>query len=127
MLTSKQTNLKPLLESKTGVHLTAYLVNRGDLADLKFQLRNTIHETSGWLKSVMSPNGQKKFLEPLIWLLCNARVFKQIKGNIGIFRSENSFRILNIPIAVEQSCQVATSFHVKPLLRWLQGDQEFCF
>ena len=42
MLTSKQTNLKPLLESKNGIHLTAYLVNRGDLIDLKSQLRTTM-------------------------------------------------------------------------------------
>lgn len=127
MLTSKQTTLKPLLESKDGVHLTAYLVNRGDLIDLKSQLRTTINEAYEWLNSAMSMEERKRFLEPLDSLLNDARIFKQMKGNIGLFRNEESFRVLNIPIEVEQSCQVATSFHVKPLLRWLQGDQEFLF
>lgn len=127
MLTSKQTILKPLLESKDGVHLTAYLINRRDLIDLKSQLRTTINEAYEWLNSAMSKEELKRFLEPLDSLLNDARIFKEMKGNIGLFRNEESFRVLNIPIEVEQSCQVATSFHVKPLLRWLQGDQEFLF
>lgn len=44
MLTSKETSLKTLLESENGVHLTAYLVNRGDLIDLKSQLVTVINE-----------------------------------------------------------------------------------
>ncbi len=125
MLTSKQTSLKPLLESQKGVHLTAYLVNRGDLIDLKSQLVTVINESHEWLDSAMSMEEQKRFLEPLDALLHDARIFKQIKGNIGLFRTFDSFRVLNIPVDVEQSCQVATSFHVKPLLRWLQTDREF--
>lgn len=127
MLISKQTTLKPLLDSQDGVHLTAYLVNRGDLIDLKSQLRTIIHEAYEWLSNAMSTEERKRFLEPLDSLLNDARIFKQMNGNIGLFRNEESFRVLNIPIDVEQSCQVASSFHVKPLLRWLQGDQEFLF
>lgn len=127
MLALKKTKLKPILESKDGVHLTAYLVNRGDLIDLKSQLRATIGEAYEWLDTAMTSEERNRFLEPLDSLLNDVRIFKQIKGNIGIFRNEDMFRILNIPIEVEQNCQVATSFHVKPLLRWLQGDQEFLF
>lgn len=125
MLTSKLRNLKPLIESKHGIHLTAYLVNRGDLSDLKSQLSDTINEAYEWINGVMSTEERKKFLEPLDSLLHDAEIFKQMKGNIGLFRNEDSFRVLNIPIPVERMCQVATSFHVKPLLRWLQGNQEF--
>lgn len=127
MLASKKTNLKPILESKDGVHLTAYLVNRGDLIDIKSQLRTTISEAYEWLDTAMTSEERNKFLEPLDSLLNDVRILKQMRGNIGIFRNEDMFRILNIPIEVGQNCQVATSFHVKPLLRWLQGDQEFLF
>lgn len=127
MLASKKTNLKPILESKNGVHLTSYLVNRGDLMEIKSQLRSTISEACEWLDTAMTIDERDKFLEPLNSLLNDGRIFKQMKGNIGIFRNEDMFRILNIPIDVKQSCQVASSFHVKPLLRWLQGDQEFLF
>lgn len=125
MLASKKTTLKPILESKEGIHLTAYLVNRGELIDIKSQLRATISEAYEWLDSAMTSEERNKFLEPLDSLLNDARILRQMKGNIGVFRNENSFRILNIPIGIEYSCQVASSFHVKPLLRWLQGDHEF--
>lgn len=125
MLASKRTTLKPLLESANGIHLTAYLSNNGDLIDLKSQLRETINQSYEWLNPVMTTEERNKFLEPLEALLLDARIFKQMKGNIGLFRNQDSFRVLNIPIDVKQSCQVATSFHIKPLLRWLQSDQEF--
>lgn len=125
MLTSIKMTLKPLLESSDGAHLTVYLVNRNKLTDLKIQLREAINQASDWLNPVMSVEEQKKFLEPLDALLLDTRILKQMKGNIGLFRNLSSFRALNIPVDVEQTCQVATSFHVKPLLRWLQTDQEF--
>lgn len=125
MLTSRQMTLKPLLDSKGGIHLTVYLVNRGNLIDIKSQIRVAMDEASEWLGAVMTSDERKKFLEPLDALLHDARIFKQMKGNIGLFKNETLFRVLNIPVDIEQSCQVATSFHVKPLLRWLQGDQDF--
>lgn len=125
MLTSKRTTLKPLLESAEGVHLTVYLVNRGDLVDLKSQLSDAINQSYEWLNPVMSAEERNKFLEPLDSLLLDGRIFKQMRGNIGIFRNRDLFRVLNIPIEVEQTCQVASTFHVKPILKWLQNDQEF--
>lgn len=127
MIVEKKNVLRPILESSQGLHLTAYLANRGDLADLKSQLQEVIDESSKWLLNVQTEEELRKFHEPLHTLLEDARILQDIKGNIGIFRNENSFRILNIPIDIEPSCQVATSFHVKPLLRWLQGDQDFLF
>jgi len=48
-----------------------------------------------------------------------------MKGNIGIFRTKDLFRILNVPVELERQCRIASSFHVKPLLRWMQMDCEF--
>lgn len=125
MLTSNISSLKSILESENGVHLTAYLVNRGDLIDLKFQLQAILNESNDWLISAMSFDDRKKFLKPIETLLNSTSLLNRMKGNIGIFRTFDLLRVLNIPIDVEQSCQVATSFHVKPLLRWLQADRDF--
>jgi len=35
------------------------------------------------------------------------------------------FRVLGVPIEVEKTCIVASSFHIKPLLRWMQIDRDF--
>ena len=52
MITEKKLTLKPILESNEGVHLKAYLVNRGELIDLKSQLRTVINESYEWLNNV---------------------------------------------------------------------------
>lgn len=127
MLSSKKITLKPLLESWSGIHLTAYIVNRDDIIDLKRQIKRVINDSHKSLINVMSVEDRKRFLEPLESLLHETRALKQIKGNIGIFRTRSSFRLLGIPIDIEQACHIATSFHVKPLLKWLQVDREFLF
>ncbi len=125
MITEKKMALRPILESSEGIHLTAYLVNRGDLVDLKKQLRETIAEAYEFLYSGQTVEERKKFLEPLDALLKDARILKNMKGNIGIFRTKDLFRILNVPVELERQCRIASSFHVKPLLRWMQMDCEF--
>ncbi len=125
MLTSKKMALKPLIESTDGVHLTAYIVNRGDLGDLQVQLQETIDQAHEWLTPAMSEEERVRFLEPLSALVTDTKILPHMKSNIGIFRNRESFRVLNIPVEVEQACQVATTFHVKPLLKWLQSDQDF--
>lgn len=125
MFASKKVTLKPLLESQNGIHLSAYLVNRGSVADLVRQLQDSINQAYEWLYPVMSMSERNKFLEPLDALVADHQIFQNMNGNIGIFRNQDSFRILNIPVDVPQSCQVATTFHIKPLLKWLQFDQEF--
>lgn len=125
MLTSKKSTLKPILESSGGIHLSAYLVNRGDLVDLKAQIREIISQSYDHLIPSLSLRERNKFLGPLDSLLVDARIFKKMKGNIGIFRNQDSFVVINIPIEIETFFQVASTFHVKPLLKWLQVDQEF--
>ena len=127
MITDRKTTLKPILESYQGVHLTAYLVNRGDLIDLKSQLRDVINEAEEYLEHVFSEEERKKFIEPLLALTSDSRIFKSIKDNVAIFRTKDFFRLISIPIAVTKQCHVANSFHVKPLLRWMQFDKEFLF
>lgn len=125
MFTSKKMTLKPLFESEKGIHLTIYLVNRGNLIEVKKQLREAINEAYMWLLPVLSVEERNKFLEPLRALTKDVRILKQMKGNIGVFRNQEIFRVLNVPVDVERTCQVATTFHIKPLIRWLQTDQEF--
>lgn len=121
----KKTILRPILESSEGIHLTIYLVNRGDSSDLKKQLTESLAEAYEWLHNAQTMEERNKFLQPIYSLIKDPRIFEKMKGNIGIFRTKDSFRILNLPIQVERQCHVATSFHVKPLLRWMQIDRDF--
>lgn len=127
MINDKIKSLRPILESSDGIHLTAYLSNQQDPGDLPFQLRKTIEEAERHLAKALPAGEREKFLEPLRSLLEDPRVLDAMKANVGLFRTKNSFRMLNVPVDVESRCYVADTFHVKPLLRWMQFDREFLF
>lgn len=125
MIQSKELSLKSIINSKEGVHLTSYLENRGNVIQFKKQIRESIEVATEHLSSIMPEDELKRFLSPLTQLLSDSKILKRFKSNIGLFRTRDSFRMLSMPIDVDHLCVVATSFHVKPLLRWIQADKEF--
>lgn len=127
MLASKMSVLKPLIESKDGPHLTAYLTNDQNIFHLRRQLRETLETAYEYLAPVMSPDTLVRFVAPIHNSISDTKLLKNLKGNVGLFRNETSFRILSLPVPVAQTCVVAKSFHVKPLLKWMQEDREFLF
>ena len=125
MLSSKIETMKPLLQLVNGLHLTVYIKNRGDLSDIRSQIRDALDLAESYLVQVLSPTAMAKYLAPLHLLQKDTKRLKSFKGSIGLFRTENSFRALSLPVEVEPSCIVADTFHVKPLLKWIQLDREF--
>ena len=125
MITSKTETMKPLLESTSGVHLTAYIKNNGDLNDTKRQLKNAIEIADEYLVPVMNVKEIEKFFAPIQLLIKDEKRLKHFSKNLALFRTPTSFRVLNLPVEVESECIVADSFHIKPLLKWMQVDREF--
>ncbi|MFN7728556.1 MAG: hypothetical protein ACK5P7_05325 [Bdellovibrio sp.] len=122
---SIKSSLKPLIESSHGVHVTIYMVNEGGQENIMRQLRQSLEEAHDFLQPVMSLQERQMLLAPLDHLLVEGHVFHHMQGNIGLFRTKDSFRILSIPVDMPRSVHVATTFHVKPLLQWIQVDQEY--
>ncbi len=127
MIHSRELSLKSLISSNEGIHLTCYLQNQGCVENLKQQIYKSILKAKLVLKQAMPEDEQNKFLQPLTNLVHNPTMLNGFKSNIGIFRTADSFRIISIPNEVETITVVASSFHIKPLLRWLQTDREFLF
>jgi hypothetical protein len=125
MITERRSILEPLFQSQQGLHLSIYLVNRGDPQDVNSQLRRALNNARDFLEPVQSEEALDEFLKPVRNLLADGKILREIKGHIGIFRNEDSFRLISIPIELDYLCTVASSFHIKPLLRWLQMDREF--
>lgn len=125
MISEKKEILRPILESSGGTHLTIYLQKSPSFKQMKNQLKDAIDETMKWLEPVMSISEREKFIEPVKQLIKETSVLKKIKTDVGLFRTSDSFRLLSVPVQVQTSCIVATSFHVKPLLRWMQFDRDF--
>jgi hypothetical protein len=125
MLSSKIESMKPLIESSNGIHLTVYIRNTGDLAEMKRQLRKAINIADEYLIPVMPTDELERFISPLVLLADDEKRLNKFSGDIGIFRTLTSFRVLNLPVSVQNTCIVADSFHVKPLLKWMQVDRDF--
>lgn len=125
MIASKVNALKPLIDSNEGPHLTAYLTNDKSIFDLRRQLEESISIGYEYLAPVMNPEALIRFMAPMHSAVHDTKLLKGLKGNVGIFRNENSFRMLSLPVSIEQTCIVATSFHIKPLLSWIQSDKDF--
>jgi len=125
MISHKDRSLKALLSSSDGLHLSAYLPATSHQGELRNQLMRVIGIADGYLKPVLTEKQRAEFLEPIKKLVTETELLSQLKKNIGLFRTPDAFRILTIPVEVEPTCVVADSFHVKPLLRWLQNDRDF--
>jgi len=125
MLMQKRVALQNLIESRDGHHLTVYLANQLDGQSLKSQLNVAIHTCEEQLEPLLGPHDFYKFIKPVQDLAHDSGFLQNLKGNVGIFRNQDSYRVLKLPIQVEHFAGVATSYHVKPLLRWLQIDREF--
>jgi hypothetical protein len=125
MLAAKRSGLLPILNSKNGFHVTGYISNDKDKASVELKIKKLIEETYEFLQPVMAPDLLSKFLEPIQGLIGNVAALTAMQGNIGIFRNESSLRVICVPIQVKDTCIVATSFHVKPLLKWVQTERDF--
>lgn len=127
MMAAKKSGLLPILKSKSGIHVTGYVSNAGDRTATEKKLKNLIENVYESLQPVMEPDRLSKFLAPIEALAKNVSGLGAVRGNIGIFRNESYLRVICVPIAVKDVCIVATSFHVKPLLQWVQTECDFHF
>lgn len=125
MVNAKNKALNAVIASRDGLHLTVYLVNNGSLENLRLQIDEALDEARDILGPLLTTMDLRKFLAPLMRLRKDSRTLRGFSGNIGFFRTENWSRTLNLPVQVEPLCIVADTFHTKPLLRWMQQDQEF--
>lgn len=123
---SERNSIREIINSRNGIHLTGYVKNdQSDLQFLRSQVREIAGQAERFLEPVMNHAERKHFLLPLEKLADEVVLLSQLKSNFGMFRTSESFRMIPIPVEVRPKCIVATTFHVKPLLKWMQSDQDF--
>ena len=125
MILNKSKKFEEILKSNKGLHLTCYLSKTTNSVSAVDQLRQQLEDTAELLKPILTEKQIKRFLKPLLALVRNPSLFDKLGSHIGAYRTSKSFRILSLPIEIEPASVVATSFHVKPILKWLQSDPNF--
>lgn len=126
-MTANKEFLKPILESSEGIHLTAYIENKGQPEELKLEVAWALQRFERILRPVMEDDEREKILQPIKNMLKSPELLRGFRSNLGIFRNQDSFRVIGIPANVRNMSVVATTFHVKPLLVWQQNKSEYYF
>lgn len=124
MITPKHASLQDILSSKGGLHLTAYVHRGADPAQTRLRLIRVIYCAINQMHQCSSYGKRREFLSPLISLLRDNMRLEMLPRRFALFRNESSFRIISLPGQVEEQCFVADSFHVKPVLGWIQADED---
>ena len=125
MIKLNDESFNTLMKSNQGLHLSAYVEHSEDLVQLKAKLKKIIIDSSYHLQLALTPDELMNFLSPIEILMEDNDILKKVKNNFAIFRTKRSFKILSIPIPFKEICVVADSFHIKPILKWLQNDKRF--
>jgi hypothetical protein len=124
MITPKHASLQDILNSKGGLHLSAYVHKGADPAETRLRLIRVIYCAINQMHQCTSYGKRREFLSPLVSLLRDNLRVEMLPKRFALFRNESSFRIISLPDQVEEQCFVADSFHVKPLLGWIQADED---
>jgi hypothetical protein len=127
MIISDKNLLMPIVKSSGGVHLTAYVSNEYSASGLRRNIRKLLSTSKVLIAPHLSSKEMNSFLAPIQRLIEDVQFFKKFKSDIGIFLTKDYFQVINVPIGIENLCVVSSTFHVKPLLKWMQSDRDFLF
>lgn len=117
--------LKALVESAGGLHISLYINKSASLRERKDRIKQSIQAAKVYLRPILENKDIAKMVRPLENVMQDEQMLSSFTGGIAIFRAQNLFRLINIPVEVESLCVVATTFHIKPLLTWMQEDKDF--
>lgn len=125
MINSENKLLKSVVDSKSGLHVTIYIKFNGDKIRFKRKLNQLLKTADDHLSQVLSLAEKELFLKPIRALGHDSETLEKFKGNIAIFRKNDFIRFINLPTEIDETCFVADTFHIKPLIKWAQQDQDF--
>lgn len=77
------------------------------------------------LRRGLDTKAADEFLRPVEDVLLERGTLSQLRGSFAVYKGSSQLRVLSVPVEVPHLCVVADTFHVKPVLKWLQTAQEF--
>jgi hypothetical protein len=126
-MTADSLNISPLIKSKKGVHISIYLPRPTSDVHFKNLLEATVVRCVAQLGNSLSEEKIAELLGPIKSLMNNPKMVSSFGFNIAIFRTTEFLRMVSLPIDIDFAVHVADSFHVKPLLSYLNQDYQYLF
>lgn len=102
------------------LYMTTHRSHPENLQDpIRFQ--NLVKQLEESLLEQYSAIEVKKFLEPYVTLNNNNEFWGHTLDGLAVLGSTEIFKVIRLPIAVQELAVVADSFHTKPLRQYLQS------
>jgi hypothetical protein len=102
------------------LYMTTHRRHPENLQDpIRFQ--NLVKQLEESLLEQYSAIEVKKFLEPYLTLNNNSELWGHTLDGLAVLGSTEYFKVIRLPIAVQELAVVADSFHTKPLRQYLQS------
>lgn len=117
-----------LLNVNEGTCISLYLpthrTHPGNLVDLVLY-KNLIKELEQSLLKQYSASETTVLLQPFVALEDNKELWNHTLDGLAVLSSAGVFKTINLPVSTEKLAVVATSFHTKPLRRYLQSVERY--
>lgn len=120
-------DFKELINSKDGIHYSAYFENVSCALSLKDKIESSIEQARKTLQPILSKKQLEIFLDPLINFKNDYSKLEGLRGNVGLFRKDKFFKLVSMPVELSDITVIAKSFHIKPLIKNVQQDHNFLF
>jgi hypothetical protein len=116
--------LRTLIASHTPPCISVYLpTHRGGSPEDRHHFDAALHAARGQLKELAARDADA-LLAPL-QELSTPEFWKNTSLGLALFRSRDHFASYRLPTQVPELSLVAPSFHIRPLLRFLQSNQRY--
>ena len=109
-------NQKPCLS----LYMTTHRNHPENLQDI-IRFKNLVKQLEESLLEQYSTIQVEKFLEPYMTLGNNHEFWNHTLDGLAVLGTTELFKVIKLPIAVEELVVVANSFHTKPLRQYLQS------
>jgi hypothetical protein len=117
--------LRTLVGSHTPPCVSLYLpTHRNGSPDDRHQFDGAVREAHTLLKGALSAGEIKAFMEP-VEKLSTPAFWQEHSEGIAIFRSRDHTACYRLPISVPAKVVASDSFHIRPLVRFLQSNQRY--
>jgi hypothetical protein len=91
----------------------------------QIRFKNLVKQMEGSLLLKYSASEAQKHLEPFETLVDDNDFWNYTSDGLAILSSDNLFKVIRLPIALEELAVVADSFHTKPLRKYLQSSDSY--
>lgn len=120
--------IQELLSINNGTCLSLYMpTNRSHPENLQDTIRfkNLVKKLEESLLQKYSSKEVGNVLEPYTALIDNSEFWNHTLDGLAVLSTNELFKVIRLPIAVEEIVVVEDSFHTKPLRQYLQSEDRF--